>query len=53
MLTVTRLAPLQLEWAFEEPLGDDHRHSRHFVEDVNGWDNERYDRDDYDEFEDE
>jgi hypothetical protein len=53
MLTVTRPAPLKFEWAFEEPFADGHRHSSHFVEDVNGRGDEWYDEDDYDEFEDE
>jgi hypothetical protein len=34
MLEITRLAPLKLRWAFEEPFGNNQSRSRHYVEDV-------------------
>lgn len=48
MLEVARLAPLKLEWAFEEPFHDAHHHSRHYVEDVNGKAGDWHDENDYD-----
>jgi hypothetical protein len=53
MLEVTQWAPLQLEWAFEEPFDTDRHPSRHYVEDeyVNVND-DWYDEDDYDDFRD-
>ena len=52
MLAVARLAPLRLEWAFEEPFDVRNGHSSHFVEEVKWETDEWYAEHDYDDYED-
>jgi lysine biosynthesis protein LysW len=46
MLVVTRLAPLKLEWAFEEPFDDFHQPDLSYIEDLQGLDEGWYSQSD-------
>ena len=46
MLVVTRLAPLKLDWAFEEPFEENPYAYDHFVEDTPDSDKDWFEQDD-------
>lgn len=58
MLVVARLAPLRLEWAFEEPFDNDRGSSDHYIQDLHSSDDGWYsqsdisDEADFEEFDD-